>query len=49
MDMCLPERELDGDAIEELDHWKQLRFLGEPRRPATHDMQRAEPSEEDPT
>ncbi|KAL8645065.1 MAG: hypothetical protein Q9210_006916 [Variospora velana] len=49
MDMCLPERELDGDAIEELDHWKQLRFFGEHRRPATQDMQRAEPSEENGT
>lgn len=28
MGMCLPERDLDTKAIEELDHWKQLRFFG---------------------
>ena len=28
MGMCLPERVLDEKAIEELDHWKQLRFFG---------------------
>ncbi|KAI4117710.1 MAG: hypothetical protein LQ345_002104 [Seirophora villosa] len=49
MDMCLPERELDKDAIEELDHWKQLQFFGGNRRPATQHVQRAEPSEGDAT
>lgn len=29
MGMCLPERVLDVEAIEELDQWKQLRFFGE--------------------
>lgn len=49
MDMCLPERELDKDAVEELDHWKQLQFFGGNRRPATQHVQRAEPSDGDAT
>lgn len=29
MNMCLPERDLDASAFDQLDHWKQLRFFGE--------------------
>lgn len=28
MNMCLPERELNEKAVEELDYWKELRFFG---------------------
>lgn len=33
MGMCLPDRVLDAEAIEELDQWKQLRFFGERPQP----------------
>lgn len=29
MAMCIPVRELDAQAMEELDHWRQLRFFGQ--------------------